>query len=117
MREELEGAESRLAQLRAERHEAIAAFVVASPEFTGLLDAIDRAWIHLRSLRVVVDMVLEAVHGNLSATLMRNMQRSEPLAANIVGYPVEENLVEAWRNELAAIAEDADADLNAGLAS
>jgi hypothetical protein len=48
---------------------------------------------------------------------MGTMQRSEPLAANIVGYPVEENLVEAWRDGLAAIAEDADADLNPGLAS
>lgn len=46
---------------------------------------------------------------------MRTMQRSEPLTAGIVGYEVEADLIQAWRNGLAAIAEDADADLNVGL--
>jgi hypothetical protein len=112
VREELEGAERRLARLRAEKHEAIAAFIVASPEFLGLLDALDRAWVHLRSLRIVADLVIVAGHGYLSASLMNTMQRGEPLAENIVGYAVEEDLIGAWRAGLAAIAEDADADLN-----
>ncbi len=85
---------------------------LANLPVTGLLDALDRAWVHLRSLRVVADLVLEAVHGNMSATLMRSIQRSEPLDREHVGYQVEEDLVEAWRRGLAAIAENADADLD-----
>ncbi len=114
-RSELEAAERRLARLRVDKHAAIAAFVVASPEFTGLLDAIDRAWAHLRSLRICADLVLEATHGNMSASLMSTMQRSEPLVANIVGYQVEESLIRAWRDGLAAVFTDADANLNVQL--
>ncbi len=47
IRAELEGSERWIARLNNEKHQVVAACIVVASKFTGLLDAIDKAWTHL----------------------------------------------------------------------
>jgi hypothetical protein len=113
VRDELQRVERRIPMRRADKNAALATVIATSPHFLGLLDALDRAWTHLRSLRVVANLVFDAAHGNLSSKLMGTTQRGESLQSNIVGLQYEDTLIEVWRQGLDALANDADSALPA----
>ncbi len=100
---ELSGAEKRISRRRHEVNEAIADFLIASPEFAAFLDGLDRAWATLRSYSIIGEDLIGAGKGYVPASVMSRLRRSEPLLER-VGYAVDGDFIEQWRRAFAELA-------------
>lgn len=111
-------------ELRVNHHgsavkQALTNVVCTSPEFLTLFDERDQGWIRLRTLCAVFLEILHACAGNMPDKLRMRFLATEPLEAGlkyrgdngIVPYRVDDDLLNAWKEALAALANNADAEL------
>jgi hypothetical protein len=98
-----------LAQLRTDRAAALAAVVVASPEFAALLARHSAAWRELRSVKVALRCVVSAAKGQIDDRWISEPLRSEPTEIR-VDFGVND-FVADWVEALAQLEQNADAEL------
>lgn len=84
---------------------------VLAPTLPHLLQAMNQAWTTLRSLRAVGDAIAHATAGQLPVDWLARYQETQPLQADRVGYPVNQDLISQWQSALAALVQDADTEL------
>jgi hypothetical protein len=107
---ELRQVTSRLNHAQTRVHEALALVVCNSDEFKNLIAAHRKAWFTLRSIKEALRVIRRSLGGHIFHEFDTEPEIAEPLSPRI-GYPVDEKLVEGWRESLARLAEDPDADL------
>ena len=94
-----------------QRDAALSDYVVASAAYQQLLQAHVDAWRTLRTVKATLAAVSVGCR-QLPQRYAEEPNRSEPTEER-VGYPMSRELVSAWSDALAALAEDADAELPA----
>jgi hypothetical protein len=108
---EIRDTEGLLADQRRIRYAAIAAIVVVSPAYAELLAQHVDAWVRLRTVKAALTAVVDATHGQLPERYISQVARTEPLAADRIGFPIDRRFVDAWAGALAALATDSEARL------
>jgi hypothetical protein len=88
----------------------MAQIVTTSEEYKALVAQHTDAWMRLRTVKEALRTVQSGLHGQLPQRWADEAFRSEPLEIR-VGYPVDLQLVTAWQTALAALEQDADAEL------
>jgi hypothetical protein len=85
--------------------------VCSSDEFEILKTQHKEAWMRLRSVKAALVAVTHGLHAYQPQNLADEAYRSEPLEADRIGFPVDQNLVGAWIAAMAELENDADTDL------
>src|SRR5262249_27153805 len=110
--------QTRLRLRQAELNECLATAICSSPEFAAFLDQLDAARRYLRTCVVVGREIIQTCRGYCPTPIMSRLQRSEPLEANIIGYPVDEHgrprPTKRWRRRC-SITDDEEHSMNATL--
>jgi hypothetical protein len=108
--EEISTTEADLAGHCRRRDAALSALVCVHPRFVALYERQAQLWIELRSLRICMHAVGSAMGGSgLTQELLSLAQASENINDRRVGFPVDEDLIDTWVNEVRALSEDGDA--------
>jgi chromosome segregation ATPase len=107
---EIDKIQPALRTYRANMHAAIAEIVIASDEYAMLIEQHAAAWKQLRSIKTALRAVVAGLHGQMPQRYMDEPDRSEPLEPR-VGYPVDNALISGWAEALAALEQDASAEL------
>jgi putative ABC transport system substrate-binding protein len=89
----------------------MADIVSASDEYQLLRQSQKDAFTKLRSVKLALRAVTAGLHGYQPAHLMDEAFLSEPVTERRSGFAVDEDLVGAWAESLAALEQDADTDL------
>jgi hypothetical protein len=111
---EIAQAERDLVPLRDGRDRVIAEIVPTSPAYRRLVESHSAAWRRLRSVKAALATIATGLRGAVPQTLLDEVNRSETLAADRVGYPVDEAAVARWADVLAALVRDGGAVLPDG---
>jgi hypothetical protein len=101
---------NRLQARQAAVHRALADLVCSSAEYQSLLEQHTAAWQRLRTIKVALRTIQTALRGEHPQRLAELIGLSEPLEVR-VGYPVDNELVGAWRAALQNLLIDPDAEL------
>jgi YD repeat-containing protein len=107
---EVERTQSALRQLRANQYDEMAQIVCTSDEYGSLIEEHTAAWQRLRTVKTALKTVQSALHGQMPQSFMDEALRAEPLEVRI-GFPVDPEPIERWAAALAALEQDANAEL------
>jgi hypothetical protein len=91
-------------------YQCMADVITASDEYGLLVASHTETWGRLRSIKTALRTVTQGLHGYLDQRHAEEAFRSEPTEER-VGYPVDQDLVGAWREALAQLADDSETDL------
>lgn len=89
---------------------------VLAPQCTRLLNELDQAWMRLRSLRAVCELITHETGAQISQDWISRWQASQPLEADRVRpdgqlFPVDRTLLVTWEDALARLSQDPDTPL------
>jgi chromosome segregation ATPase len=105
---EIATATNQLQQSQTAVYQAMTALVITSPEYQNLIHQHKAAWQRLRTVKEALRAVTAGLHGQQPQRWADEALLSEPLEPR-VGYIVDDTFVNAWRDGLAALAENPDA--------
>jgi chromosome segregation ATPase len=107
---EVDRVQATLRTLRVTQYTIMTELVCGSNEYRSLIEAHTAAWQRLRTIKTALKTVSAGLHGQMPQALMDEALRAEPLEVR-VGFPVDAVFVDAWVNALAALENDASAEL------
>jgi chromosome segregation ATPase len=107
---EIERSQATLRSHRVVQYELMAEIVTSSDEYRLLVEQHRAAWKQLRSVKEALKVVSAALHGYLPQRYLDEVGRAEPLEERI-GYSIDNALVSAWQDAMAALEHDSETDL------
>jgi hypothetical protein len=107
---EIERSQGSLRALRATQYELMSAVICGSDEYRLLIESHRAAWKQLRSVKEALRVVSTSLAGYLPQHYLDEAGLAEPLEPR-VGYEVDANLVNSWREAMAQLAEDHETEL------